>query len=236
MSWCTICWNTFFFFFFLQIGTWDPSSGLNMTDNQKGKAANVSESLSNRSLIVSTILVLYLFSKLMYLSSEFSATHFNPFYSCGTRLFFSLSRVSLFCISNKRLNALQGFTRMLQFHTIDSHQFGQIIYLFDCWIPQNHCVVNKLVLWTFFFLIICMENADKVLELTTELIRYCFFSFMYYYYGAVSLFSTSSLLLWVWQHQIRLPFKIFAIRAMWIKETCNRLYSIKYVLSDTNLF
>lgn len=40
-----------------QIGTWDPTSGLNMTENQKGKAANVTDSLSNRSLVVSTILV-----------------------------------------------------------------------------------------------------------------------------------------------------------------------------------
>lgn len=40
-----------------QIGTWDPTSGLNMTDNQKGKTTNVSDSLSNRSLVVSTILV-----------------------------------------------------------------------------------------------------------------------------------------------------------------------------------
>uniref|UniRef100_A0A9J8B572 Glutamate receptor n=1 Tax=Cyprinus carpio carpio TaxID=630221 RepID=A0A9J8B572_CYPCA len=39
-----------------EIGTWDPASGLNMTENQKGKAANVSDSLSNRSLVVSTIL------------------------------------------------------------------------------------------------------------------------------------------------------------------------------------
>uniref|UniRef100_A0A673JB77 Glutamate receptor n=2 Tax=Euteleostomi TaxID=117571 RepID=A0A673JB77_9TELE len=39
-----------------KIGTWDPASGLNMTENQKGKAANVSDSLSNRSLVVSTIL------------------------------------------------------------------------------------------------------------------------------------------------------------------------------------
>ncbi|KAI3361544.1 hypothetical protein L3Q82_013687 [Scortum barcoo] len=39
-----------------KIGTWDPPSGLNMTDNQKGKTTNVSDSLSNRSLIVSTIL------------------------------------------------------------------------------------------------------------------------------------------------------------------------------------
>ncbi|XP_051999890.1 glutamate receptor ionotropic, kainate 2 isoform X2 [Xyrauchen texanus] len=39
-----------------KIGTWDPSSGLNITDNQKGKTANVTDSLSNRSLVVSTIL------------------------------------------------------------------------------------------------------------------------------------------------------------------------------------
>ncbi|KAG7261573.1 hypothetical protein CRUP_002102 [Coryphaenoides rupestris] len=40
-----------------EIGTWDPPSGLNMSDNQKGKSTNVSDSLSNRSLVVSTILV-----------------------------------------------------------------------------------------------------------------------------------------------------------------------------------
>ncbi|XP_043972197.1 glutamate receptor ionotropic, kainate 2 isoform X3 [Gambusia affinis] len=39
-----------------KIGTWDPASGLNMTDNQKGKTTNISDSLSNRSLIVSSIL------------------------------------------------------------------------------------------------------------------------------------------------------------------------------------
>lgn len=45
--------------FVFQIGTWDPPSGLNMTDNQKGKTTNVSDSLSNRSLVVSTILVFF---------------------------------------------------------------------------------------------------------------------------------------------------------------------------------
>ncbi|KAJ3598424.1 hypothetical protein NHX12_001934 [Muraenolepis orangiensis] len=39
-----------------KIGTWDPPSGLNMTDNPRGKSTNVSDSLSNRSLVVSTIL------------------------------------------------------------------------------------------------------------------------------------------------------------------------------------
>lgn len=57
-------------YFALQIGTWDPPSGLNMTDNQKGKTTNVSDSLSNRSLIVSTILVLYFFMKSIWLFSE----------------------------------------------------------------------------------------------------------------------------------------------------------------------
>lgn len=42
---------------FLQIGTWDPVSGLNMTENQKGKMANITDSLTNRTLYVSTILV-----------------------------------------------------------------------------------------------------------------------------------------------------------------------------------
>ncbi|RMC13176.1 hypothetical protein DUI87_10709 [Hirundo rustica rustica] len=40
-----------------KVGTWDPLSGLNMTENQKGKPANITDSLSNRSLIVTTILV-----------------------------------------------------------------------------------------------------------------------------------------------------------------------------------
>ncbi|KAM4695383.1 glutamate receptor ionotropic, kainate 2 isoform 2-T2 [Discoglossus pictus] len=39
-----------------KIGTWDPASGLNMTESQKGKPANITGSLSNRSLIVTTIL------------------------------------------------------------------------------------------------------------------------------------------------------------------------------------
>uniref|UniRef100_H2ZW13 Glutamate receptor n=1 Tax=Latimeria chalumnae TaxID=7897 RepID=H2ZW13_LATCH len=37
-------------------GTWDVISGLNMTENQKGKSTNITDSLSNRSLIVTTIL------------------------------------------------------------------------------------------------------------------------------------------------------------------------------------
>uniref|UniRef100_A0A663EFR3 Glutamate receptor n=2 Tax=Telluraves TaxID=3073808 RepID=A0A663EFR3_AQUCH len=41
---------------FMTVGTWDPLSGLNMTENQKGKPANITDSLSNRSLIVTTIL------------------------------------------------------------------------------------------------------------------------------------------------------------------------------------
>ncbi|OXB61304.1 hypothetical protein ASZ78_014341, partial [Callipepla squamata] len=47
-----------------QVGTWDPLSGLNMTENQKGRPANITDSLSNRSLIVTTILV----SKYVYIS------------------------------------------------------------------------------------------------------------------------------------------------------------------------
>ncbi|XP_043920916.1 glutamate receptor ionotropic, kainate 2 isoform X2 [Protopterus annectens] len=39
-----------------KVGSWDIFSGLNMTENQKGKPVNISDSLSNRSLIVSTIL------------------------------------------------------------------------------------------------------------------------------------------------------------------------------------
>ncbi|KAJ1151843.1 hypothetical protein NDU88_004622 [Pleurodeles waltl] len=39
-----------------KIGTWDLASGLNMTENQKGKPANITDSLSNRSLVVTSIL------------------------------------------------------------------------------------------------------------------------------------------------------------------------------------
>lgn len=40
-----------------QIGTWDPPRGLNMTENHKSKMTNITDSLSNKSLRVSTILV-----------------------------------------------------------------------------------------------------------------------------------------------------------------------------------
>ncbi|KAK7907724.1 hypothetical protein WMY93_016336 [Mugilogobius chulae] len=39
-----------------KIGTWDPPSGLNMTDSHKSKTANITDSLANKSLRVSTIL------------------------------------------------------------------------------------------------------------------------------------------------------------------------------------
>lgn len=42
---------------FRQIGTWDPPSGLNMTDTHKSKTSNITDSLANKSLRVSTILV-----------------------------------------------------------------------------------------------------------------------------------------------------------------------------------
>ena len=42
---------------FQQIGTWDPPSGLNMTETHKSKTSNITDSLANKSLRVSTILV-----------------------------------------------------------------------------------------------------------------------------------------------------------------------------------
>ncbi|XP_072106433.1 glutamate receptor ionotropic, kainate 2 [Mobula birostris] len=39
-----------------KVGTWETNSGLNMTENRKGKTANITDSLSNRSLVVTTIL------------------------------------------------------------------------------------------------------------------------------------------------------------------------------------
>lgn len=40
-----------------QVGTWNPSNGLNITEISKGRGPNVTDSLSNRSLIVTTVLV-----------------------------------------------------------------------------------------------------------------------------------------------------------------------------------
>lgn len=40
-----------------QVGTWNPSNGLNITEIAKGRGPNVTDSLSNRSLIVTTVLV-----------------------------------------------------------------------------------------------------------------------------------------------------------------------------------
>uniref|UniRef100_A0AAX7VAL4 Glutamate receptor n=1 Tax=Astatotilapia calliptera TaxID=8154 RepID=A0AAX7VAL4_ASTCA len=39
-----------------KIGTWDPPSGLNMTETHKSKTSNITDSLANKSLRVSTIL------------------------------------------------------------------------------------------------------------------------------------------------------------------------------------
>lgn len=40
-----------------QVGAWSPSEGLNITEIAKGRGPNVTDSLSNRSLIVTTVLV-----------------------------------------------------------------------------------------------------------------------------------------------------------------------------------
>lgn len=40
-----------------QVGAWSPSDGLNITEISKGRGPNVTDSLSNRSLIVTTVLV-----------------------------------------------------------------------------------------------------------------------------------------------------------------------------------
>lgn len=40
-----------------QVGTWNPANGLNITEIAKGRGPNVTDSLSNRSLIVTTVLV-----------------------------------------------------------------------------------------------------------------------------------------------------------------------------------
>lgn len=43
--------------FLLQIGVWNSNTGLNLTDNSKESSTNVTDSMANRTLIVTTILV-----------------------------------------------------------------------------------------------------------------------------------------------------------------------------------
>lgn len=41
----------------IQVGVWSPAEGLNITEVAKGRGPNVTDSLTNRSLIVTTVLV-----------------------------------------------------------------------------------------------------------------------------------------------------------------------------------
>lgn len=41
----------------VQVGVWSPADGLNITEVAKGRGPNVTDSLTNRSLIVTTVLV-----------------------------------------------------------------------------------------------------------------------------------------------------------------------------------
>lgn len=41
----------------IQVGVWSPADGLNITEVAKGRGPNVTDSLTNRSLIVTTVLV-----------------------------------------------------------------------------------------------------------------------------------------------------------------------------------
>lgn len=41
----------------IQVGVWSPAEGLNITEVSKGRGPNVTDSLTNRSLIVTTVLV-----------------------------------------------------------------------------------------------------------------------------------------------------------------------------------
>lgn len=41
----------------IQVGVWSPAEGLNITEIPKGRGPNVTDSLTNRSLVVTTVLV-----------------------------------------------------------------------------------------------------------------------------------------------------------------------------------
>lgn len=47
----------FFVCLSIQVGVWSPADGLNITEVAKGRGPNVTDSLTNRSLIVTTLLV-----------------------------------------------------------------------------------------------------------------------------------------------------------------------------------
>lgn len=44
-------------FYHLQIGVWNSQTGLNLTETNKDLSTNVTDSMANRTLIVTTILV-----------------------------------------------------------------------------------------------------------------------------------------------------------------------------------
>ncbi|XP_067875204.1 glutamate receptor ionotropic, kainate 2 isoform X1 [Heterodontus francisci] len=89
-----------------KIGTWETSSGLNMTDNHKGKTANITDSLSNRSLVVTTILEE---PYVMFKKSD------KPLY--GNR------RFEGFCIDLlKELSNILGFT--YEIRLVDDGRYG----------------------------------------------------------------------------------------------------------------
>lgn len=49
--------HLFFVCLSIQVGVWSPADGLNITEVAKGRGPNVTDSLTNRSLIVTTLLV-----------------------------------------------------------------------------------------------------------------------------------------------------------------------------------
>jgi hypothetical protein len=49
--------NSYTLFIFPQVGKWSASGGLNITEVPKRKGMNITDSLANRSLVITTILV-----------------------------------------------------------------------------------------------------------------------------------------------------------------------------------
>lgn len=50
-------WGYFNIFYHSQIGVWNSQTGLNLTETNKDLSTNVTDSMANRTLIVTTILV-----------------------------------------------------------------------------------------------------------------------------------------------------------------------------------
>ncbi|XP_048452663.1 glutamate receptor ionotropic, kainate 2 [Rhincodon typus] len=122
-----------------KVGTWETSSGLNMTENRKGKTANITDSLSNRSLVVTTILEE---PYVMFKKSD------KPLYGN--------SRFEGFCIDLlKELSNILGFT--YEVRLVDDGRYG----VQDEKGQWNGMVRELMDHHPIFFMLCCKDNQQN---------------------------------------------------------------------------